>query len=172
MKPRIVSRCNFVSLILWLQYALQSIFIFSAEEIPSYELHGTRTCKSWKTRMRITRLAYMPYVVNRMLNILPMQVILHNSQTRTGNLWCPQSLYCNLSSHIYLPTCRRFCCRGFRDLLLQRSKTLLPVNPLIWRRGAITELMDSRHNSSITFSYWLFLSTSLCNEDLYLLTFS
>lgn len=79
MKPRIVSRRNFVSLILWLQYALQSIFIFSAEEISSYELHGTRTHKSWKTRMRITRLAYMPYVVNRMLNILPMQVILHNS---------------------------------------------------------------------------------------------
>jgi len=79
MKPRIVSRCSFVSLILWLQYALQSIFISSAEEIFSSVLHGKRAHKSWEARTRITSPAYIPCAVSRMLNILPMQVILHNS---------------------------------------------------------------------------------------------
>lgn len=117
-------------------------------------------------------LAYIPGVASRMFNILPMQVILHNSYTGTENLWCPQRVCCNLSSLIYLLTCRHFCCRGFRDSLLQHSKMLLPAIPLIWRRGAITDLMGGRHNSPITFSYWHFLSTSPCNEDLYSLTFT
>lgn len=138
-----------------------------------------RNTQLWVTQQKNSQIlenihtCYQPRisgVVNRMLNILPMQVILHNSWARTENLWHPQSLRCNLSSHIYLLACRHFCCRGFRDLLLQRSKTLLPAIRLIGRRGAATELTGSSHNSPITLSYWLFLSTLPCNEDLHLLT--
>lgn len=146
------------------QEPLQSILILKKH---SAELHSRTTHKSWGRGVSGASPARVP-----VLHTLPVQVIPHKSWSRTENLWCPQSLCCNLSPCIYLCTCGRSCCRGFRDLLLQRSKMLLPAIPLIWRRASITQLMASRHNSSITFSYRLFLSTLPCNEDLCLLTFT
>lgn len=146
-------------------------FLFSVLKKHWAEFCGRITPKSWGRRVCDASPAHSG-ARNRVQHTLLVQVIPHKSWAGTENLPCPQSLCCNLSPCIYLPTCRHSCCRGFRDLLLQRSKMLLPAIPLIWRRASITQLMASRHNSSITFSYWLFLSTLPCNEDLCLLTFT
>lgn len=160
-----------VSWILWLREALQSIFILSTEETLGWVLWQNNSQILGKRHLWCQPSSYSR-AGNTVLHTLLVQVIPLKSWTRTENLWCPQSLCCNLSPCIYLCTCRHSCCRGFRDLLLQRSKMLLPAIPLVWRRASITQLMASRHNSSITFSYWLFLSTLPCNEDLCLLTFT
>lgn len=158
------TQCGFFDFMV--QEALQSILILSAEETLGWVPQQNNS------QILGNRCEWCQPSSCSVLHTLPVQVIPHRSWSRTENLWCPQSLCCNLSPCIYLCTCRHSCCRGFRDLLLQRSKMLLPAIPLIWRRASITQLMASRHNSSITFSYWLFLSTLPCNEDLCLLTFT